>query len=261
MKKLLLYFIFCIFFSSSLQSQIIADKNIEKIYGIKVKQFNEFLNRFNYKTDFKGNLIDSVFLSKISRAYYLKMLFNEEDTRIESKNTDYLNRINEFITDVTTSEIFMNKYSDRIIAEVKSNINYKGKKKEVYIFLNQEIVEPDMLKWVISDVDADFLYEIKIDTTNRFLSPSSNETNFISLRRALKEKDFAYQYAHKDFNIDLLSIFFYEIKTGNIKVNQVNEITYHIFDIPGWYITVREFNRDTENSGWLIEDLKKNSEK
>ena len=256
MKNLLSFFVFIIFFSSSLQSQ-----NIEKIYGIKVKQFNEFINRFNYKTDFKGNSIDSVFSSKISRAYYIRLLFNEEDPSIESKNTDYLNRINEFINDVTTSEIFIYRYSDKIIAEVEANITYKGQQKKASVFLNQEILEPDMVKWVIKDVDADYLYPLKKDTTNRFLSPSANETNFISLRRALKEKEFAYQYAYKDFNIDLLSIFFYEIKTGNIKVNQVNEITYHIFDIPGWYITVREFNRDTENSGWLIEDLKKNTEK
>ncbi len=93
----------------------------------------------------------------------------------------------------------------------------------------------------------------------RFIPPTSHETDFINLKRALEDTDHLQDYASRDYNPDHLTLFFYAIKTGAIKYEYVEEVTYHIIDIPGWYFKVKDFNRNELNSGWLITDVAKNN--
>jgi len=65
-------------FYSTIYGQTItgsAQKSKETIYLARIKQFNEFLDRFNYKTDFNGNPIDSAFKTKMPREKYINSLF------------------------------------------------------------------------------------------------------------------------------------------------------------------------------------------
>lgn len=229
----------------------------ERNYHLNVKQFNEFVDRFNYKTDFKGTPIDSSFSLKFKRADYISLLFNNEDPRNIKKESDYLNVINDFKQTVASNNLLINKYSLKIIAETKSLVVYKNQTHEISIFLNQEI-QNNGVKWVLLSVKADFLDVLKEDTSLvRFIPPTSNETNFISLKAALEDKYYQQYYAYSDYKYDQLSSFLFALNTDQIKFQYVNDLIYHIFDIDGWYFRVREFNRSTENSGWLIDDISK----
>ena len=228
-------------------------------YYLNVKQFNEFVDRFNYKTDFLGNTIDSIFESKISREKYLEFLFNNEDSRLVSGDDrysdNYVKKKKKFIQEVVSDSYLIDKYSIEIIAEAKSLVTYKNSSREISVYLNQEIVN-DGVKWVILSVNADFLNVLKQDTVLlRFIPPTSNETNFISLKRVFDDKNFQHYYLYNGFSYDPLSTFLFAVNTGLVKFQYVNEIVYHIFDVNGWQLTIKEYNRDTENSGWLIDDI------
>jgi hypothetical protein len=80
----------------------------------------------------------------------------------------------------------------------------------------------------------------------------------MNMKRALEDTDYLQYYASKDYKPDNLTLFYYLINSGVIKFEYVEAITYHIIDIPGWLIKVKEFNRQEMNSGWLITDLSKN---
>jgi len=115
-------------------------------------------------------------------------------------------------------------------------------------------------KWVILDVKGDLFDFLKTDTAFvRFIPPSSNETDFMNLKRALEDINYLHYYASKDYQPDYLTLFFYLVNTGAIKFEYVNEVIYHILDIPGWIMKIREFNRNELNSGWLISDLSENN--
>ena len=231
--------------------------NTQRNYQINVKQFNEFVDRFNYKTDFLGNPIDSVFKSKITRKEYLDILFNKEDKRFISNDKSFVEKKDEFVKQVISNDIYIDKYSVKIIAEAKSFVTYQNKKQEISVFLNQQI-ENNGVKWVILNVKADFLDVLQEDTVLlRFIPPTSNETNFISLGRVFNDKGFQHYYMHNNYRYDQLSTFLFAINTGLINYNYVNEIIYHIYDMDGWHIQLKEFNRNSENSGWLIDDLSK----
>ncbi len=228
-------------------------------YYINVKQFNEFVDRFNYKTDFLGNTIDSIFESKISREKYLELLFNNEDPRLVPGNdkysANYVKLKNQFIQEVVSASYLIDKYSIEIIAEAKSLVTYTNRPQEISVFLNQEIVN-DGVKWVILSVNGDFLNVLNKDTVLlRFIPPTSNETNFISLKRVFNDKNFQHYYLYNGYSYDPLSTFLFAVNTGLVKFQYVNEIVYHIFDVNGWQLEIKEFNRATENSGWLIDDI------
>lgn len=247
------------------QSLVNSSKPGEEIYLIRTKQFTEFVNRFNYKIAFNGNPVDSVFASKITREKMINSLFDLKDPRVDNSgksfSSNFISQKSEFIKDVVSKNLLIYRYSDKIIADAKSRVLVKGVPKEIKIFLSQEIVGKDMVKWVINTVKGDLFNFLKTDTTFiRFIPPSSNETDFMNLKRALEDTDYLQYYAAKDYDPDNLTLFYYLINTGAIKFEYVEEIIYHIIDIPGWCIKVKEFNRQEMNSGWLITDVTKNSD-
>ena len=251
--------------STPLFSQILTDsqKDRENIFIARIKQFNEFADRFNHKSDFNGNPADSVFKVKMPRERMIPLLFDLKDPRIQLSENEYSDTYvklkEEFIRDVVKHNNLLNKYSPGIIAEARARVIYNGEPRRIRLFLIQEILDNNSVKWVFSSAKGDILNLFINDTSMvRFIPPSSNETDFINLKRALEDTDYLQYYASNDYEPDLLTLFFYFIKAGIIKYEYVEEIVYHIIDIPGWYIKVNEFNRNELNSGWLITDLMKN---
>ncbi len=255
-----------LFISNSLFSQVLTDtqKEREEIFVARIKQFNEFADRFNLKTDFNGNPVDSVFKTKMPRERMISILFDLKDPRVQSSNNgyseEYVNLKEEFIDDVSKNNILLDKYSPEIIAEARARVIYRGEPRQVRLFLGQEVSGNKSVKWVLYSAKGDILNLFKTDTSMvRFIPPSSNETDFINLKRALEDTDYLRDYASKDYNPDLLTLFLYFIQAGIIKYEYVEEVVYHIIDIPGWYIKVKDLNRNELNSGWLITDLKRNN--
>jgi hypothetical protein len=255
---------FCLNNVCSSQTIIRTENPNERNFLVRTKQFNEFVDRFNYITDFIGNKIDTGFKVKFPRDKMIQSLFDLKDPRIEknskSWSDNYIGLKTAFINEVIHKNLLINKYSDKIIAEAKSRIIYKGTPQIISIFLTQEIVGNDMVKWVIMNTKGDIFNFNKSDTSSiRFIPPSSNETDFINLKRALEDTENLKDYASKDYNPDNLSIFLFMINSGLVRFEYVEEVVYHIIDIPGWYIKLKEFNRNEMNSGWLITEVKKNN--
>lgn len=254
------------FFSLPLCSQNLSDpsRDREQIFIARTKQFNEFTDRFNLKTNFNGNPVDSAFLSKMPRGKMISMLFDLKDPRIIKPGKDYSDdyvRIKEsFINEVTGKKLEISKYSGNIIAEAVSRVIYKGEPRKISLFLVQETVGKDMVKWVIYSAKGDLLDVFEPDTSMiRFIPPSSNETDFMNFRRALEDTAHLSAYARNDFEPDKLTLFFSLVRSGELRFEYVESVIYHVIDIPGWYLKIRDFNRNELNSGWLITDISRNN--
>jgi len=247
-------------------SQVIVEpvNSNEKIFLARTKQFNEFLDRFNYKTTFTGEPVDSAFRSKISRNNMVSALFDLKDKRTDPASKEYSKNYNDlknrFIGEVVGKNFQVARYSGKIIAEARSQVVYKGAPKKISVFLAQEVINESRIKWVILDVKGEIFNFLKSDTSFiRFIPPSSNETDFMNLKRALEDIHYLQYYAGKDYEQDNLTLFFYLVNTGVLKFDYADEVIYHITDLPGWCMVIREFNRNDLNSGWLISDLSENS--
>lgn len=250
---------------NSFSQEMVAPSNQnEKIFLARTKQFNEFLDRFNYKTTFSGEPVDSAFMAKIPRINMISSLFDLKDKRTDPASKEYLKSYtdlkNRFTGEVVSRNIQVARNSENIIAEARSRVIYKGTPHNIRIFLAQEVIRETRNKWVILDVKGDVFDFLQTDTAFiRFIPPSSNETDFMNLKRALEDVDYLQYYASKDYQPEYLTLFFYLLKTGAMKFEFVNEVLYHITDIPGWSMKIKEFNRNELNSGWLISDLSENT--
>ena len=247
------------------QGVLSTENQNEKVFLVRTKQFFEFLDRFNYKSNFNGEKIDSAFKSKFPREKMINSLFDLRDPRTitsgKSFSRTYLSLKTEFLNEVIHKNFLIHRYSDKVIAEAKSRVLVNGTPKTISIFLTQEVIGKDMVKWVINGVKGDLFNFLKSDTAYvRFIPPSSNETDFMNLKRALEDTKYLQYYSSKDYEPDYLSVFYYMLSTGFVKFDYVEDVTYHIIDIPGWCIEVKDFNRNEMNSGWLIYNISKNSD-
>lgn len=246
--------------SLSAQNLVNPQKSEEDIFTARIKQLSEFTDRFNYKTDFYGKPVDQAFMTKMPREKMLTLLFDLKDPRTIKGTSEYkeayVKEKAAFVSEVREKNLVIEKHSAGIIAEAKTRVIFKGDAYTISLFLNQETVGKGSIKWVLLSAKGEIFDIFKEDTTMvRFIPPASHETDFINLKRALEDVDHLQDYASSDFNPDYLTIFFYCIKSGIIKFDYVEDVVYHIIDIPGWYIKVKDFNRNELNSGWLIYDI------
>ena len=248
------------------QEKIHSIKTLPRNYLIKVKQLSEFIHRFNFQKDFLNQDIGPEFESIIARNDYIRLLFNNEDKRLnpEIENESYRNLVDFFIHEVCSDSIYIDPFSEQIYAELTCQISINGKNEELNLLLKREI--DNGLKWAIISVNQNFNREkeyqwIRHDDTDTgdkpksYIPPLSNETNFIDLKILLNDADNLDHLSSGDCIKENVLGFYNMIRKGALKYQHVKSIQYHILDIPGWIAVVTNFHRNTDNSGWLISNL------
>lgn len=251
--------------AATAQEKIHSIKSLPRNYLIKVKQFSEFIDRFNFQKDFLNQYIGPEFESIITRKDYIMLLINHEDKRLDPEVEDdtYRILIDIFIREVCSDSIYVDRLSENIYAELTCQININGKDEELDLLLRQE--SDNGLKWAVISVDQSFnsgreYQYIKPGNTNndkskKYIPPFSNETNFIDLKMLFNDHNNLDNLSSRDCVKDNLTGFYDMIRKGSLKYQHVKSIHYHILDIPGWILVISNFQRNSDNSGWLISDL------
>lgn len=242
------------------QGLIGFDKGQYEEFYFRVKQFNEFVDRFNFEKDYLGEEISEEQQKELSRELMLATLFDHEDPRFvadgEEFSQEYLDLITDFINDICTNNHFLDGSSENIYARAICDAEFRGKPIVFSIILQQEKAGNQALKWVMKDMEADFLNFLEEDSIMlRFLPPTSDELDFMELRRAMSDSTHLDGYASRDFVYSPLSVFFFLRYSGEVKINSITEVEYIVKDIPGYEFTIHDFNRSSRNSGWLIRKL------
>jgi hypothetical protein len=248
------------------QEKIHSFETLPRNYLIKVKQLSEFIDRFNYQKDFLNHDIGPEFKSIITRYDYIRLLFDNEDKRFDPDMEDdtYKILVDMFIHEVCSDSIYIDCYSEQIFAELTCQISINGKNEEIRMLLKRE--SDHGLKWSIVSVDQNFNGRTAYQPSKRpdssandsseiYIPPLSNETNFIDLKVLLNDQNNLNNLSSRDCVEENVLVFYDMIQSGVLKYQHVKSTTYHILDIPGWVVVVSNFHRNTNNSGWLISDL------
>jgi hypothetical protein len=259
MKSLyLLVSTFCFLFSGVANSQVSLSENkanTPKELILKVSQFGQFIKRFNYEEDFWGNPISASFSKKVDRTEYINMLFNKLDRRLEKSSSVYSMQKDIFVKEVVKNNYKLSRTSDSLYSVAICEVNYKNRPTTIKLVLKQQKINHG-LAWVIFDVSSDFLYtDDNLSDSSKFIPPTSNEVNYIHLKSLFEKNDSLASYAYPGYTCNRLSIFFHLLHSGEIQYKYVTSVIYFVNDVPGWIFQVREFTRNGENSGWLIDDL------
>jgi hypothetical protein len=260
-KHLFLILSFAALFSSlSAQSQHLASTSstaeTPDQYYLQVKQFGEFIDRFNYVTDWKGNRIDSKFEANYPRFHYLNFLLNQEDVHLQNPvDSSYINLCNQFLREVThtDSSQFISLFSGMVLAKSLVNFNYQGKYQQATISFLPEVLPDRSAKWVITNVETQCFNTLTDSLKTYFIAPNSHETSFINMKRIENLSNPIYFYP-ASVTSDASLIFMTEIAANRLTITNIEKVIY-LITFRNWLITVEEFNRNTSNSGWLISNV------
>ena len=261
---LLLLVLFLDLGTNPLTAQSIGDFQMDEthLYAM-TKQMGQFIRRFNYEEDqfgYKINPASPDYHNREKRQKSLAILFDQETYGDQPD----LQRF--FIEDVTSHDsTFMTFLGGRWYSEVSASFKYKGKNVNVIMILG---VEKEGLgsKWVLNNIYFSEFNKLfptgeMAEKEKHFLHPMSHELDFMNIYKIFKEPEIIEYYASKSFQPDYLTLFFYEIKKGNLVFQNVDSVKFHVFQIKDWYFEVSWFNRNGSNAGWLISNLIYISEK
>ncbi|MCR5014295.1 MAG: hypothetical protein K6A28_05945 [Bacteroidales bacterium] len=229
----------------------------EKDLYAMTKQMGQFIRRFNYEEDQFGNRLypkDPDYRSRQKRQQSLAILFDQETYG----NKPDLQRF--FIEDVTADDsTFMTFLGGRWYSEVSATFRYKGKDVSIIMIFG---IEKEGLgsKWVLNNIYFSEFNKLfptgdMAEKEKHFLHPMSHELDFMNIYKIFNEPEIIEYYASKSFEPDYLTLFFYEVKKGNLVFKNVDTVKFHVFQIKDWYFEVSWFNRSGSNSGWLISNL------
>ena len=228
----------------------------EREFYTMTKQMGQFMHRFNYEEDPSGKRLypgDKDYRSAAKRRESVPLLFDLENPRTNGTLRDM------FIEDITKKNQYMEFLGDNWFSEVSAKFIWKGKEVDVSMIM---AIEKEGLgsKWVISNV---FFSEFQkyfpqgemSEREKHFLHPMSHELDFMNIYKIFEDTQVIEYYASNDYTPDYLTLFFYEIKQGNLKFDHVESVKFHVLQIDNWYFEVSWFNRSGYNSGWLISNL------
>ena len=250
-----------VLFAYDANAQVYSDlgdvQTDERALYTMTKQMSQFMSRFNYEEDQYGKKIhpDSAsYRDKDMRKVVLPLLFDMDNPRTNGSLRDF------FIEDLTKDN---SKYFEFLggdwYSEVSATFKWNGKDVDVSMIF---AIEKENLgsKWVLTNV---FFSEFNklfpkgdlAEQQKHFLHPMSHELDFMNIYKIFKTPECIEYYASDSYSTDYLSIFFYEIKQGNLVFDKVNGEKFHVFQIDNWYFEVSWFNRSGYNTGWLISNL------
>ena len=229
----------------------------EKAFYTMTKQMSQFMSRFNYEEDQYGKKIypDSPdYRNRMKRKTVLPLLFDMENPRTNGSLRDF------FISDLTQADSnYFEFLGGKWYSEVSATFKMNGKSVDISMIF---AIEQENLgsKWVLTNVffsDFSKLFP-KGDIAEQqkhFLHPMSHELDFMNIHKVFKTPECIEYYASNTYSPDYLSMFFYEIKKGNLVFEKINSEKFHVFQIDNWYFEVSWFNREGLNTGWLISNL------
>lgn len=256
MRKTILY-LFAVMFCLPVfgQQDIISMLN-RKQYLAKVKTIDEFMARFN-GTRTKAGLAKET----NNRKTNIMLLFDL--SKVTSKQDSIFKQIDKFASSVIQDSVTLH-YSDSCwLAKVKCHGKLQGKNTEFWMSLKVEKRGEDMYKWVISDVEGE-LFKTSRDKEHKelFILPNEHEQFFSSLSKLSTETyKFIDDYLPNGFKSPALAAFTTMMRNRYLTIDYVSDITFIFNHVPGYVFTIKHFERESENAGWLIDTLKINETK
>ena len=232
-------------------------ENDERALYTMTKQMSQFISRFNYEEDQYGKKLNPNspdYRDRQKRKSVLPLLFDMENERTNGSLRDF------FIADLTeTNSNYFEFLGGKWYSEVSATFKWKGKSVDISMIF---AIEQENLgsKWVLTNVYFPVFSKLfpKGDIAEQqkhFLHPMSHELDFMNIHKVFKTPECVEYYASESYSTDYLTLFFYEIKNGNLVFEKVNNEKFHIFQIDNWYFEVSWFNRSGYNTGWLISNL------
>lgn len=258
----LMRYIFVLIASLALQNasaQIFTTVIDEEALRFRVKQIDEFFDRFNYETNYKGEKPKDP-SDRDEHKKNLLTIFNLEKFLTENEEMD--STLIRFVDYVMDNNVKIHYEDTTWVAEACGSFTCDGKKHDVVLLLKTERVKDVIFKWVITDVQSSFFNRFPFKPKdNIIISPAEHGIGFMTLPETLNLNKLSIGTTfYNGYKRNYLVLFDYLMATGKIKMNAITKVLYHF--------RLKDFNFDVEriekekgyNQGWLINSITINNQ-
>ena len=254
MRNLLIIAFMCI--SSVCKAQFIGSLINEEQERARISLVDEFMKRFNGLQD-RPDITKSVEDYETKR---LLALFNGK--QFKSINDSTLKEAFEFIDEIQKDSTHINYTDTTWIAKVDCHGLFKKKNVTFTLYMSVENRKDDMYKWVINKAEGEIFRLLPSSISDDvFISPDAHETKFMGLKHITTGKDdYISRYLKRDKRIDLTSVFLSYVYNGLLEIDYIEDVEFIFFQVPNYIFTIKEFNRESFNDGWLISSFQKLAE-
>ena len=235
-----------------LQAQAISGLNRDQ-YLAKVKLVSQFFSRFNGKETKEGLALED-------RVSNVKMLFDL--SKFKSNDDPGYLRADTFARRVVSDSITLHYTDPQWFAKVGCSGKLKGKPVKFTLYLNVENRKENMYKWVIKNAEGSIFKTDRYQGDDQlFILPNDHEQFFMSLSKLTSEThELIDEYLRKDYKPSSLTIFETLVRQGLLKIEHTDEVEFVFMQVPGYIFTLKHFERESKNAGWLIDTLTECSE-
>lgn len=251
MKIAIISFLFCVGGGLS-RAQNITDIGFNSDFAAQVKSIDEFICRFNGAETKPGLEKDSQGASN-----NLLSLFDFQMSHNNLTDNEFRQLLMSFVNSAIDNDTKLNITNAKIWAKVNTSAIINGKKENINLYMQSEVYKDSLVRWAIVNVDGLETAGI-IDTTNYYaISPVEHEINFPSIREIFHNRrpTEIMGYRGKYIPIDELSVFFAYSMLNRVRIDMINKVTIYCLDVPDFVFTLNEFEREGDNSGWLISSI------
>ena len=201
---------------------------------------------------YRIKLVES-FMEHFNSSKNIVSLFDAQMLGADSKAAE------DFSNAVSTTGVKLNYADTSWVAVAPCHGKFKGKSVDFMLILNVENYGKDLFKWVIAKAQGDIFKLLPPSTDKTIITPLAHETNFMELARITPTS--VLSVSQKRYKLDETSVFFAFYNSGLLDIEYVSDLQFIFLQVPGYVFTVKEFDRESTNSGWLITSFSKMNEK
>lgn len=226
----------------------IPDMTLERDFTAQVKSMDEFFARFNGEET-------NPELTSSSRENNIVSLFDYNMSHGGLNRNEFKAKIESFVNTVAA---WNGKLSiDSVYAETVCSMKYGGKAYNITLVMKREKTSKGNVRWALIGVNG--ISSLGLYNEKRMaVSPVDHETHFMSFHDIFQENaKYVPSMRSIETEIDDMSFFFGLCISKTLTFIQVNNLRFHVLDVPGYVFTVDEIGRSGTNSGWLISQLLK----
>lgn len=217
-------------------------------YLARVKMLEEFVARFNCEE--RRHDVPEAYSDSVSN---IMLLFDL--SKYKSKNDSGFIAAKRFANHVVSSKVILRYEDSDWFAKIKCHGKLGQKKVEFEMFLRVEERDSAVYRWVISNVEGDIFFNSRDNPHEElFIMPNDNEQFFQSVKKLTTETyKYIDDYVKKGYKADGLSAFLALVRYNQLKIEFITDVQFMFLQVPGYTFTVKYFERDNRNVGWLID--------
>lgn len=228
------------------------DEMSDQLFRMRVKFITQFIDRFNGKE--LHPMIDAS--DSNAEMYNFGQLIDHEFFKEDPDQRKQLAL--SFVDSAMTYCTKISLNDNEWFAKVGCVGDQNGKKVDWSLYLTNERYDNGVSRWVISQSDGG-IFDFKPDNAES-LPVNADDNGFIPLSIILDNHPRNVVNMLAD-SIDRVSAFATMIHCGALKMNYVDTVEFVFCQVPGFIFNVSMTEHKNTNSGWLITDIQRVSDK